>query len=161
MDNIFMIHLDDYIQHIDDKLTLYAMLRQLEETIKKLPDCQSTAEVREQMTAFLPRIVEMWNDWNIPLRYLVSGELDDLCDVMDDELMEPEDAGYFSAESYALTNPDEGADHGGELAALMDVYVLELAQKVLNFADEALNLASEITSVCDDLLSGDEATEGR
>jgi hypothetical protein len=109
------------------------------------------------MEAFSPKIRELWAGWNIPSSYLVSGELDDLADVMDDELMEPEDAGYFSAESYALTNPDQG----GELTDLMDVYVLELAQKVLNFADEALNLASEITGVCDDLLSGDETTEGR
>jgi hypothetical protein len=157
MDDIFMIHLDDYIQHIDDKLTLYAMLRQLEAAIRMLPKCRDTAQVRGQMEAFSPKIREMWAGWNIPSSYLVSGELDDLTDVMDDELMEPEDAGYFSAESYALTNPDQG----GELAYLMDVYVLELAQKVLNFADEALNLASEITGVCDDLLSGDEATEGR
>jgi hypothetical protein len=157
MDDIFMIHLDDYIQHIDDKLTLYAMLRQLEAAIRMLPKCRDTAQVRGQMEAFSPKIREMWAGWNIPSSYLVSGELDDLADVMDDELMEPEDAGYFSAESYALTNPDQG----GELAYRMDVYVLELAQKVLNFAGEALSLASEITGVCDDLLSGDEATEGQ
>ena len=43
MDNVFMIHLDDYIRHIDEKLELYAMLRQLEDAIGKLPECRSTA----------------------------------------------------------------------------------------------------------------------
>ena len=92
MDNVFMIHLDDYIRHIDEKLELYAMLRQLEDAIGKLPECRSTAEARRRMAAFSPKLKELWEGWNIPRRYLVSGELDDLCDVMDDELMEPEDA---------------------------------------------------------------------
>ena len=95
MDDVFLIHLDDYIRHIDDKLTLYAMLRQLEAAVGKLPECQSTADVRGQMAAFSPKLKELWNGWNIPVRYLISGELDDLSDVMEDELMEPEDAGYF------------------------------------------------------------------
>ncbi len=96
MDNVFMIHLDDYIRHIDDKLELYAMLRQLEDAIGKLPVCRDTNQVRSRMAAFSPKLKELWEGWNIPKRYLVSGELDDLCEVMDDELMEPEDAGYFS-----------------------------------------------------------------
>lgn len=96
MDDIFMIHLDDYIQHIDDKLTLYAMLHQMEAEIKKLPDCEATAQVRRQMAAYSPKIKELWDGWNIPPRYLVTAELDDLSDLMDDELFEPEDAGYYN-----------------------------------------------------------------
>ena len=108
MDDIFLIHLDDYIRHIDDKLALYAMLRQMEAAISKLPKCGDTAEVRKRMEVFSSKIKEMWEDWNIPTRYLISGELDDLNDVMDDELMEPEDAGYYCEGS------DIHADERGE-----------------------------------------------
>lgn len=116
MDNVFMIHLDDYIRHIDEKLALYAMLCQLEEAIGKLPECRPTSEVRSRMASFSPKLKELWESWNIPRRYLVSGELDDLCDVMDDELMEPEDAGYFSEGSDIRAGEDtlpvpELADH--------------------------------------------------
>lgn len=126
MDDLFMIHLDDYIQHIDDELELYAMLRQLEAAISKLPECESTREVRERMAAFSPKIKELWEGWNIPACYLVSGELDDLADVMDDELMEPEDAGYYSEDSDICTCEGECASSAPELAghelllALMD-----------------------------------------
>lgn len=59
MDNVFMIHLDDYIRHIDEKLELYAMLRQLEDAIGKLPECRSTAEARRCMAAFSPKLKEL------------------------------------------------------------------------------------------------------
>ncbi len=116
MENLYLIHLDDYIQHIDDKLELYAMLRQLEAAIGKLPECQSTREVRERMAAFSPKIKELWDCWNIPARYLVSGELDDLHDVMDDELMEPEDVGYYNEDSEIYAYEDEGGSFAPELA---------------------------------------------
>ena len=139
MDDIFLIHLDDYIQHIDDKLTLYAMLRQMEALISKLPDCEATSQVREQMAAFSPKIKEMWEDWNIPAGYLISGELDDLSDVMDDELMEPEDAGYYHEGSDIYAGEDDAADHALLLALtdtadkLYDNYaaLIELARKQL------------------------------
>ena len=126
MDKVFMIHLDDYIRHIDEKLELYAMLRQLEEAIGKLPECKSTAEARQCMAAFAPKLKELWESWNIPQRYFVSGELDDLCDVMDDELMEPEDAGYFS----------EGSDIRAGKNAIPELADHELLLGLMDTADK-------------------------
>ena len=147
MDNVFMIHLDDYIRHIDEKLELYAMLRQLEDAIGKLPECRSTAEARRRMAAFSPKLKELWGGWNIPRRYLVSGELDDLCDVMDDELMEPEDAGYFSEGSDIRAGENtipELADHElllalmGTADKLYDNYaaLIELARRQLRRCEQ-------------------------
>lgn len=147
MDDLFMIHLDDYLSHIDDKLTLYAMLRQLEVAIGKLPECQSTREVHERMAAFSPQLKELWEGWNIPKRYLVSGELDDLSDVMDEELMEPEDAGYYSEGSDIYAREDDAptlSDHA-LLLALMDTAdklyddyaaLIELARKQLRRCEQ-------------------------
>lgn len=151
MDNVFMIHLEDYIQHIDDKLELYAMLRQLEEAIGKLPECRATAQVRARMAAFAPELQTLWDGWNIPKRYLVSGELDDLCDVMDEELMEPEDAGYYSEGSdiYAgeesEAEPDAGLAGHEILLAMVDTAdklyenyaaLMTLAQKQLRLCEQ-------------------------
>lgn len=147
MDDLFMIHLDDYLSHIDDKLTLYAMLRQMEAVIGKLPECKATNQARKQMAAFSPRMNEMWEGWNIPMRYLVSCELDDLSEVMEDELMEPEDAGYYSEGSdiYAADNCGNGMPDHTLLLALMDTAdklyddyaaLVELARKQLRRCEQ-------------------------
>jgi len=147
MDDVFMIHIDDYVKHIDDKLTLYAMLRQMEAAIGKLPECQSTREVHERMAAFSPQLKELWEGWNIPKRYLISGELDDLSNVMEDELMEPEDAGYYSEGSDIFAGADDAStlsDHA-LLLALMDTAdklyddyaaLIELARKQLRRCEQ-------------------------
>ena len=144
----YLIHLDDYIRHIDDKLALYAMLRQMEGLISKLPECASTTQVRKRMAEFSPRLKELWEGWNIPTRYLISGEPDDLSDVMDDELMEPEDAGYFNDGGY------ENGD-GDVLADLAEYYLLELAKKAVSFAGELLEDGKEL----DFILNGDPGND--
>lgn len=147
MDDVFMIHIDDYVKHIDDKLTLYAMLRQMEAAVGKLPECGATADVRRQMAAFAPQLKELWDGWNIPKRYLVSGELDDLAGVMDEELMEPEDAGYYSEGSDIFAGEDDApalSDHALLLAMvdtadkLYDDYaaLVELARKQLRRCEQ-------------------------
>lgn len=156
MDDMFMIYLDDYIRHIDDKLTLYAMLRRLEEDIGKPPECDSTAALRSRMEGYAPRLDEMWEGWNIPLRYLISGELDDLSDLMDEELMEPEDAGYFCAESYAISEDEDGGDdyepdYADALADTAEYYLLELAKKALHFAQVASDHAGELLHDCEEM----------
>lgn len=150
MENLYLIHLDDYIQHIDDKLELYAMLRQLETAIGKLPECQSTREVRESMAAFSPKIKELWDCWNIPARYLVSGDLDDLTDVMDDELMEPEDAGYFSEGSDIYAYEDEDDSPAPELADHeLLLGLMDTADKVYDNYAALIGLAKRQLSRCE------------
>lgn len=141
MDNVFMIHLTDYIQHIDDKLLLFAMLKQLEDAIDKLPKCRETAEVRQRMAAFAPKLHELRESWNIPVRYLISGELDDLQDVMDAELMEPEDLGYYCTGDYE----DESA------CALekAEENLLALSQRVIEFSGELLTESKKLIDILD------------
>ena len=148
MDNVYLIHLDDYVRHIDDKLTLYAMLRQLEDAIGKMPECKAADDVRSRMAAFSPKIKEMWAGWNIPVRYLVSGEVDDLNDIMEDELIEPEDAGYFN---------DGGDDNDGSDArpapTLADhqllMALLDAADHIYDDYTELMGLARDQLRRCD------------
>ena len=147
MDKIFVIHLDDYIRHIEDKLTLHAMLRQLEAAVSKLPVCESTKEVHRLMQNYAPAFKEMWEGWNIPIRYLVSGELDDLSDLMAEELAEPEDMGYFSEDSDIYAGEDfiPDAEDYEMFAALVDlvkkyhdnlVALMDLAEKQRRRCDQ-------------------------
>ena len=161
---MYLIFKDDYIRHIDDKLTLYAMLRQLEAVIEKLPECAATADVRARMAAYSPRIKEMWSGWNIPARYLVSGDEADLSDLMEDELMEPEDAGYFCAESYSFPNEDESSDYSSDLADLAESYLTETAKKAVRFARTAAEQANELLNDYEDLrliFYGNEAKDAQ
>lgn len=159
MDNVYLIHQDDYIRHIDDKVTLYAMLHQLESAVAKLPDCWETADVRSMMETFASEIQELWDGWNIPARYLVTGDEDDLSELMEDELMEPEDAGYFCEESYDFNEDDYVPDYSDELADIAEHYLTETAKKALRFAEAATGYAHELLSDCEEmnfLFYGDE-----
>lgn len=153
MNNVYLIHPFDYIRHIDDKLMLYVMLRRLKEDIDKLPECESTAAVRTRMEAYAPQVDELWDSWNIPLRYLVSGDTDDLSDLMGEELMEPEDAGYFCAESFAFSadEEDDEPDYADELTDTAEYYLMELAKKALHFAQVATDHAGELLRDCEEL----------
>ena len=112
MDDLYLIHSSDYIRHIEDKLTLYSMLRQLEDSVAKLPVRAATADIRSRMAAYSPKIRKMWDGWNIPVRYLVSGDEKDLSDLMEDELTEPEDAGFFNDGTVSGGRPAPSlADH--------------------------------------------------
>lgn len=88
---LYLIHEDDYLSHIDDKVRLHSMLKQLTFMIGKNHDPRA---VRELAGRFQKVNEEMFRAWGIPGSYLVTGDKDDLADLMDAELSEPEDAGY-------------------------------------------------------------------
>lgn len=147
MNELYMIHLDDYVRHIDDKLALYAMLRQLEAAIEKLPENSRTREAKRRMALFSPKLDELWESWSIPKRYLVSGEKDDLSAVMEDELTEPEDEGFYYG------------DESEETDALCERCAAELAKKFLMKASEsALNLSTDLLNEykCVNAVLGDQ-----
>lgn len=98
-EKMYLIHEDDYIRHIDEKLELYAMLRQTASAVKKLPDSKASKEAKRIAGIYSDRALAMYESWGIPDRYLITADLDDLCELMENELIEPEDAGYY---------PDDG-----------------------------------------------------
>lgn len=98
-EKMFLIHEDDYIRHIDEKLELYAMLRQTASAVKKLPDSKANKEAKRIAGIYTDRAEAMYDGWGIPDRYLITADMDDLCELMENELIEPEEAGYY---------PDDG-----------------------------------------------------
>ena len=91
---MYLIHSEDYISHINDKVRLYSMMKQLTHMIGKLPTNDCTKELIKLSAHFDGLSEEMFRSWGIPKSYLIFGKMDDLAELMENELIAPEDAGY-------------------------------------------------------------------
>jgi len=92
---VYLIHEDDYIKHIEEKAVLYSMLKQIACRVTKLPSNRGNKKL-SATTARAEAIADkMFRSWGIPASYLYTGDSDMLAVLMENELIEPEDAGYF------------------------------------------------------------------
>lgn len=94
----YLIHKDDYIKHIDEKVLLYMMVQQLTFQIDKLTPTKKNEALRRVAKRYSEMIDAMFQTWGIPGSYLVFSKESDLADLMENELIAPEDAGYIPAE---------------------------------------------------------------
>ena len=97
-ENLYLIHEDTYIDHINEKVQLYSMVKQLANVVKTLPSNRGSAELTRLAATFDKKSEEMFKSWNIPASYLVFGDEDDLTGIMLDELLPPEAAGFVFCE---------------------------------------------------------------
>jgi len=93
--NMYLIQGEDYIKHIDDKVLLYGMVRQLAHQISKLPSNRGSKGLAASAERCSNMADQMFRSGGIPGSYLVFGNEDDLTELMENELILPEDAGYF------------------------------------------------------------------
>lgn len=96
---LYLISEEDYIKHIEEKAALYAMLKQVACRVLKLPANRgsknlSTLTRKAEVTADT-----MFHSWGIPVSYLYTGDSNKLAFLMENELIAPEDAGYFCEDS--------------------------------------------------------------
>lgn len=94
----YLIHKEDYIKHIDEKMLLYMMVKQLTFQIGKLTPTKKTESLCCMFKHYSDTIEEMFKSWGIPGSYLVFGKESDLAELMENELINPEDAGYIPCE---------------------------------------------------------------
>ena len=92
---MYLIHGEDYIAHINDKVRLYSMMKQLNHMISKLPVNDRTMELIKLSARFDGLTEEMYRNWGIPKSYLIFGNMEDLNELMENELIAPEDAGFM------------------------------------------------------------------
>lgn len=95
---MYLIHGEDYISHIDDKVHLYGMMKQICHMVSKLPVNDCTKELKKLSASFDETTEEMFRTWGIPKSYLIFGDEDDLAELMENELIAPEDAGFCDCE---------------------------------------------------------------
>ena len=94
----YLIHKDAYIKHIDEKVLLYMMVQQLTFQINKMAPTKKNEALRRVANRYHEMIDAMFETWGIPGSYLVFSKESDLADLMEIELIAPEDAGYIPVE---------------------------------------------------------------
>ena len=96
--NLYLIHEEDYIKHIDEKVMLYSFVQQLTHHIGKMKPTRANEAIMKMAEIYGKTADKMFDAWGIPKAYLVFAEKDDLADLMENELIAPEDAGYFACD---------------------------------------------------------------
>ena len=92
---MYLIHGEDYIKHIEEKTILYSMLKQIACKVAKLPSNRGNKNL-SVLAKKTERIADkMFRSWGIPASYLCTADSDMLADLMENELIAPEDAGYY------------------------------------------------------------------
>ena len=90
----YLISESTYHKHIDEEVQLYGMLHQLAFLAGKVKGREDAARLRDTAIHYGRIADEMFESWNIPGRYLVYGEKDDLEALREMELepvFDPED----------------------------------------------------------------------
>lgn len=99
-ENLYLIHGEDYLRHIEEKLELLWMATILMHYIKNGAEKDGYLDlVRRSTLDFDERCEEMFSSWGRALNYLKSRDLADLSDLIENDLIEPEYAGYVPAEN--------------------------------------------------------------
>ena len=99
-ENLYLIHGEDYLRHIEEKLELLWMATILMHYIKNGAEKDSYLDlVRRSTLDFDERCEEMFSSWGSALNYLKSRDLADLSDLIENDLIEPEYAGYVPADN--------------------------------------------------------------
>lgn len=93
-EKVYLIHEGTYIDHINEKVQLYSMVKQLNHLVKNLPSNRGSKDLSRMAAVFEKRSEEMFKSWNIPGSYLIFGDEADLTGLMTAELSPPELAGY-------------------------------------------------------------------
>ena len=91
----YLIHKDDYVKHINEKVLLYSFVKQLTHHIAKLKPTQANGSIKKMAGAYILAAENLFDSWGIHGSYLVFGEESDLAELMENELIAPEDAGYY------------------------------------------------------------------
>ena len=127
-EELHLIHKEDYIRHIDEKLELYAMLRQIISAVNKIPTCDAARDAKKSAAVYAGKCDSLFESWGIPNRYLVVGDTDDLRELMENELISPEEAGYAPSGEYN----DEMFEYYGDDYCEPDISALLAVSKELN-----------------------------
>ena len=89
-ENLYLIHGEDYLRHIEEKLELLWMATILMHYIKNGAEKDSYLDlVRRSTLDFDERCEEMFSSWGMALNYLKSRDLADLSDLIENDLIEP------------------------------------------------------------------------
>ena len=93
---VYLIHEEDYVKHIRDKDRLFWLLKRM---IKQVIDLQPNRDNKELLMSAIQigcDIDREYVSWGIPMGFM--GTADELQKLMENELLAPEDAGYYACD---------------------------------------------------------------
>ena len=92
MDNeLYLIHLGDYLDHIDGKLEMYDLLLELVRSVRKDLEAGEPSQAMRTLCGYEQQAHELYESWDISDAYAESGDPDDLAQLMEDELLPADD----------------------------------------------------------------------
>ena len=95
---LYLIHEEDYVKHIDEGMVLYTMLKEITHRVSKLPTVPVNKALVD-LAARADRLAEMiYRTWGIPASYAYTFNRANLAFLMENELIAPEDAGYYACD---------------------------------------------------------------
>jgi len=89
--DLYVIHENDYMQHITDKVELYNMVCTITEAVRELPECDKLASLKCAAANVKKCAQMMFDGWGIPEEYLEDGDRAHLTELMEEELLPVED----------------------------------------------------------------------
>ena len=109
MDNeLYLIHEDDYLRHIDHKLEMYDLVLELVRTLREDLAEGETARAVRDLCSYEQQAHILFEGWTIPDEYAESGDPDDLAQLMEEELLPAGDG-------------DEDSEDNGEEKSLSEL----------------------------------------
>lgn len=133
-DNLYLIHREDYVSHINDKVSMYLALKQLTDLIWYLPLTEENEKLREATELIDLTADNCFMSWGISPSYVAFRSDRDLAELMLHELISPEAAGYYACDCeccYDNDDEDEDEDAPEEDEAFADL-MAELSSIVQN-----------------------------
>jgi hypothetical protein len=144
MDNeLYLIHLSDYLDHIDHKLSMYDLLLELVRAVRDDLDTGEFSQAVRTLCSYEQKAHEMYENWCIPDEYAESGDPDDLAQLMEDELLPCDD------------DWDDDMDDGDPSPAVRLLRAVDQltsgARTVLEVANEIVEFEEKIDRLMDSL----------
>ncbi len=98
-ENLYLIHGEDYLRHIDEKMELFWMANVLMNYIHEMgKEDRFLDHVRRATQDYDERLEELFESWGSAVNYMETHDVADLSDLIDNDLIEPEYAGYVPAD---------------------------------------------------------------
>ena len=149
--NLYLIHKEDYVKHIKEKAELFWMLKSIIKQILELHPNRDTKDLYMSALSTGHCVDHWYASCGIPRGFVLTGDADYLRELMENELIDPEDAGYCACDdtcccgSCDLYDDDEDYDDYDEDEDETDVDD--------NFAELMAGLSSIAQSIFGDNVS--------
>lgn len=123
--NLYLIHEEDYIKHIDEKVLLYSFVKQLAHCIVRMKTTGADDDFIKMAECYGATAENLFNSWGIPKSYVTLDNKDDLVPLMENELITPEEAGYYPCDDdcprdCCCKDEDDESDENDDLVKMIE-----------------------------------------